>query len=321
MLRRFVTTHTLKQERVCSTVTARNLGQIGLKRVGATEAYDQYAAGSDNEADTRDGLKCEQLRRFHIVGNWKMNQSLQKIADFFSTLQSMETEKLNCEAWIAPQAMHLTSVLEQAKDLGKNWNLQVGGQNIAPQDSGAFTGENSPAALKDLGASFTLVGHSERRTLYLESGEELREKMIKALQHDLKAIFCVGETLAERESGQTIQVVAKQLQEGLTSLPREKLNNVIVAYEPVWAIGTGKVASPQDAQQVHQDIRKQLSALAIAADKTVILYGGSVKPENIEDLLSCPDIDGALVGGASLSAESFAQLCHKAHSCSGALSK
>ncbi len=249
-------------------------------------------------------------RKFHIVGNWKMNQTLKEIETFFSSIDQASVKKLNCEAWVAPQALHLSKVLELSQVSG---SFQVGAQNINQKDFGAFTGENSPASLKEIGATFTLVGHSERRAIYGENDDLLNQKTLKALEYDLTVIFCVGETLEERESNSTKKVIANQLVEGLKSLLKPQLNNVIVAYEPVWAIGTGKTATPEQAQAVHQDIRQELSQLGFDPEKIIILYGGSVKPGNIEGLLSQNDIDGALVGGASLKPQSFLQLCQAAH--------
>ncbi len=241
-------------------------------------------------------------RKKHLVGNWKMNHNLEDVKTFFSELQG----NYDCEAWVAPQAIHLSSVLELAK--GKN--VKVGAQNCAQTNSGAFTGENSPASLKDLGSHFTLVGHSERRAIYNETNELLNEKTINALNNDLVVIFCVGETLSEREAGKVDEVIKSQLKEGLKNLPANKLDKVLLAYEPVWAIGTGKVASPEQAEEVHALIRSYLKDNGpLSSEETIILYGGSVKPSNVEGLLSKPNIDGALVGGASLKATSFQELC------------
>ena len=241
-------------------------------------------------------------RKKHIVGNWKMNQNLEDVKSFFNDLQG----NYDCEACIAPQAMHLTHAMELGKDKG----LKAGAQNCAHKNSGAFTGENSPSSLKDLGSHFTLVGHSERRALYNEGNDLLNEKTITALENNLTVIFCVGESLAEREANKVAEVITSQLSLGLQNLPADKLKNVLIAYEPVWAIGTGKVASPEQDEEVHALIRTYLKDNgALNSDVTFILYGGSVKPDNVSGLLSKPNIDGALVGGASLKAESFQALC------------
>lgn len=235
-----------------------------------------------------------------IVGNWKMNQTAAQVKSFFEVVNAAAKKQ---EAWIAPQALHVTLALTLAKD------IKIGAQNCSDHDSGAFTGENSPASLKDLGASFVLVGHSERRQLFHETNESCARKTTKALAHGLAVIYCVGETLAERESGATLAVVKKQLREGLQNVSWSG-DQLVVAYEPVWAIGTGKVASPAQAQEVHAAIRSELAELYGEAGKNVrLLYGGSVKPDNVQELMGQKDIDGALVGGASLKANDFLALC------------
>ncbi len=235
-----------------------------------------------------------------IVGNWKMNQTQAQVKAFLEALNSAAKKQ---EAWVAPQALHLSQALSLSK------NVKIGAQNCSEHDSGAYTGENSPAALKDLGASFVLVGHSERRQLFSETNQSCAGKTSKALSHGLAVIYCVGETLAERESGDTLAVVKKQLREGLENVAWSG-DQLIVAYEPVWAIGTGKVASPAQAQEVHAAIRSELSEMYGEAGKKVrLLYGGSVKPDNVQELMGQKDIDGALVGGASLKANDFLALC------------
>lgn len=226
-----------------------------------------------------------------LVANWKMNQNVKEIKDFLAVFNEKYSNKR--EAWIAPQAIHLP--------LGMSLSTKVrwGAQNTATEDAGAFTGEISPKSLKDLGAHFTIIGHSERRTLFAETDQVLNKKTIKAIENGLKVIFCIGETLAERESNKTFDIIRKQLELGLKDV---KLSEVILAYEPVWAIGTGKTATPEQAQEVHAFIRSVVPG-------TPILYGGSVKPDNVEKLLGQKDIDGALVGGASLKAADFLALC------------
>lgn len=227
-----------------------------------------------------------------IVGNWKMNQTQQQVKDFF--LSATEV-KLRHEAWVAPQTLHLSLALACAG------GIRVGAQNCSQHKDGAFTGENSAAALKDLGAHFTLVGHSERRQIFGESDEVCLAKNLRALSHGLVVIYCVGETLDEREAGRTLEVVHRQLKEGMRGL-EFTAQTFMIAYEPVWAIGTGKVATPAQAQEVHAAIRAEVGGLKI-------LYGGSVKPDNASELLKQQDIDGALVGGSSLKAADFIALC------------
>ena len=234
-------------------------------------------------------------RKVHIVGNWKMNQSIEEIKSFFSDLSS---ESFSGEAWIAPQTLHLSLV----KELAGN-KFKVGAQNCAYENSGAFTGETSPAALNDMGIDFVIIGHSERRSIYNEDHATLNIKTKRALENSLTVIFCIGETLEQREAGKVEAVLKEQLSQGLKDINSDK---VIIAYEPVWAIGTGVTASPGQAQEAHAFIRSYLrEETSFNADETIILYGGSVNPANVKELLSCSDIDGGLVGGASIKAESY----------------
>lgn len=241
-------------------------------------------------------------REVYIVGNWKMNQTLEEISKFFIEMSKMKME-LKCKAWIAPQSLHIPILKEIAFTTG---SIQVGAQNCCEHESGAYTGEISPLALADMGVEFVLIGHSERRTIYGEPNELLNKKVLLALKHGLKVIYCVGETLSEREAGETFSVIETQLTIGLQNLPEEHAANLMIAYEPVWAIGTGKTASAEQAEEVHAFIR---SKLALNAEEAIILYGGSVKPDNIDSLLDKDNIDGALVGGASLKAQDFRALC------------
>ena len=245
------------------------------------------------------------MRKKLICGNWKMNQSCAEIKNFFAEM-AKHKGTYSADAWVSPQFIHLAMVQELARPL----NIKVGAQNCAYKDSGAFTGEVSPLSLKDMNVDFTIIGHSERRTIYKEDDKVLNEKTLLALKNGLQVIFCVGETLEEREAGKTEAVVEKQTLEGLKNIPEDKRADVIIAYEPVWAIGTGKNATKEQAQEVHAFIRnKLLSRVGFNAQKTLVLYGGSVKPSNIAELISQKDIDGALVGGASLKAQDFYQLC------------
>lgn len=245
-------------------------------------------------------------REIHIVGNWKMNQTMHEISNFFIEMTKMKME-LKCKAWIAPQAVHIPILKEIAFTTGA---IQVGAQNCSNHDLGAFTGETSPLALADIGVEFVIIGHSERRTLFGEGNSLLNEKVQAALNHNLKVIYCVGETLAEREANKTFNVIEEQLKVGLQNIPEDKSALILIAYEPVWAIGTGKVATAEQAEEVHAFIRGKLSQ---NAEETIILYGGSVKPDNIDSLLRKENIDGALVGGASLKAQDFRQLCSAAN--------
>ena len=237
------------------------------------------------------------MRERYLVGNWKMNQTMGEIRQFFEKFES------GCRVWLAPQAIHLERVLALSQG-----SVVVGAQNCSEHIQGAYTGEISPAALVDMGASFVLVGHSERRQYYGEDGRVIKKKVLAALESGLHVVFCMGENLEQWKKGMTEEVVTGQLTEVLTGFPLEKQDKLIIAYEPVWAIGTGKSASPQQAQAVHGSIRKVLSSLGLRGEDISLLYGGSVKPENIDALLSQKDIDGALVGGASLNPESFTHM-------------
>lgn len=240
-------------------------------------------------------------RSSFIVANWKMNQSIKEIHSFFSEFDQNATQ--GHQAWIAPQSIHIPLVQTLAT------KVKVGAQNCSQENNGAFTGEVSPLGLQDLGVAFVIIGHSERRALFNESNELLKNKVLKALENNLTVIYCVGETLEERETGRTQAVIADQLANGMGPIASAFASKIIVAYEPVWAIGTGRTATPAQAQEIHAFIRGRLADLnQLKAESVSILYGGSVKPSNIKELMSCPDIDGALVGGASLTPTSFSAL-------------
>ncbi len=189
--------------------------------------------------------------------------------------------------------------------------IQSAGQNVNPEESGAFTGEIAPGMLADMGCAYAIVGHSERRTLYGETDEWVARKAAALLNHRIRPIVCVGETLEQRDAGRALEIIETQIQESLARIPSDQAEQIVIAYEPVWAIGTGRTATPEIAQQAHEQIRKRLSAqFGEAGNRIRIQYGGSVKPETVYDLMSQPDIDGALVGGASLDPEAFARIVH-----------
>ncbi len=239
-----------------------------------------------------------------LVGNWKMNLSWAQIQEFLKEFSPALKDSKH-EAWIAPQMLHLPLMLNERK----NTKLKLGAQNCASHQNGAFTGEVSPVALKELGADFVIIGHSERRSLFHEIDSLLNQKAQLALSLGLKIIFCIGETQKERDENKTDAVILDQLRSGLKGLKTETLSQVLIAYEPVWAIGTGLTATPEMAQAVHQLIRRTLPELGFSDPaKTPLLYGGSVKPESLAELLSEADIDGALIGGASLKAVDFARM-------------
>ena len=244
-------------------------------------------------------------RTKYLLGNWKMNQTLNEIDTFLNQLTV--THDQNVYVGISPQALHVSKLL--ANEKVTSFNVNIGVQNICDQKSGAFTGEISPVSAKDMGAEFTLIGHSERRVIYNENDDTINQKIHLALSCGLKVIFCIGETLEEREAGNTPDVLKIQLKEGLEGITSEQAQNIVVAYEPVWAIGTGKVASASEANDAHEFIRQVLTSnLGLPGNDMSILYGGSVKPANAAELLSCQHIDGALVGGASLKGDSFSEL-------------
>ncbi len=244
------------------------------------------------------------MRKTFIAGNWKMNNDLKESEKLIVDLKNLlQNEKPNCDVVVCPP---YTSLSEASKLL-KGSQIKLGAQNMHFEDNGAFTGEVSASMLKSVGCEYVILGHSERRHIFGESNEMINKKIKKALSAGLKPIFCVGELLGERENGTTNDVVKKQILKGLAEISADDMKNIIVAYEPVWAIGTGKTASPAQAQEVHEFIRDLIEitySLEIAND-LVIQYGGSVKPDNAKELISQKDIDGALVGGACLKADSF----------------
>lgn len=244
------------------------------------------------------------MRTKVIAGNWKMNNDLNGTINLISGIKSeIAGKNFSAKLIVCPP---FTS-LETANELLKGSGIGLGAQNMYFEESGAFTGEISASMLKSVGCEFVILGHSERRTIFGESDEVINKKVKKALAAGLKPIFCIGETLEERESGVTFDVVKRQVVNGLAGVTEAEMDTVIIAYEPVWAIGTGKVATPEQAQEVHAFIRAELVKLfgTAVAEKTIIQYGGSVKPDNAKELLGQPDIDGALVGGACLKADSF----------------
>lgn len=244
------------------------------------------------------------MRRLMIAGNWKMNAASDTTAawlDAVAAVNAPERDLVVCPPF--PYLGQVVAGLEHSQ-------VQVGAQNCASEEAGAFTGEVSVGMLADMGCRYVIVGHSERRALYAETDTLVLEKTRRVLAAGMKAIVCVGETLSERQAGNAEQVVGTQLSLLLASLSDAEWQSVIVAYEPVWAIGTGETATPAQAQAIHLFIREQLARRdASLAATTQILYGGSVKADNAGELFSQPDIDGGLVGGASLDADQFLKIC------------
>jgi triosephosphate isomerase (TIM) len=251
------------------------------------------------------------MRTKVVAGNWKMNNDLNGSINLISEIKKgLNGKILKATAIVCPP---FTS-LESANTLLKDSDVKLGAQNMHFEEDGAFTGEISPSMLKSVGCEYVILGHSERRTIFGELNQVINKKIKTAIKHGIKPIFCIGETLEERENGTTFKVIETQVSEGLEGLSETELSTMIIAYEPVWAIGTGKVASPAQAQEVHKFIRDLIAKLISAsfAEKLVIQYGGSVKPDNSKELLSQPDIDGALVGGACLKADSFIKIIESA---------
>ena len=243
------------------------------------------------------------MRKTIVAGNWKMNKDLNESVALVSEIKNLLGNDNNADVIICPPYTSLETVHTLIKDT----NIGLGAQNMCAADSGAFTGAISASMIKSVGCEYVILGHSERRTIFGETDELINAKIKKALENLLIPIFCIGETLEERESGEMKNVIERQVKEGLKEISADQLSQMIVAYEPVWAIGTGKTATPEQAQEVHQFIRGLLTEMYSAdfAEDVTIQYGGSVKPENAKELLSQPDIDGALVGGACLKADSF----------------
>jgi triosephosphate isomerase len=244
------------------------------------------------------------MRKNIVAGNWKMNKTLQEGVALASELNTILASKTaNCDVIIGVPAIHITEVVKSvdAKKIG------VAAQNCANKESGAYTGEISAAMVKSTGATYVILGHSERREYYGETNATLKEKTDLALANGLTPIFCIGEVLEEREANKQNQVVKTQIEEALFHLSAEDFGKIILAYEPVWAIGTGKVASPEQAQEIHAYIRSVVADKfgAEVADNCSILYGGSCKPSNAKELFANADVDGGLIGGAALKAEDF----------------
>jgi len=241
-----------------------------------------------------------------IAGNWKMNTVLDEAKALVEDLRSRVSDVTDVEVVVCPPFISLSAVSEILKDS----NVALGAQNIFWEKSGAFTAEVSGPMLTSVGCTYVIIGHSERRAYFGETDETVNKRIFAALEEGLKPIVCVGETLEERESGKAFDVIKRQIEGGLAGLSPKQMETIVIAYEPVWAIGTGKTATPDQAQEVHAFIRKLLGELfgQATADATRIQYGGSVKPGNVSELMSQADIDGALVGGASLKADSFEKI-------------
>lgn len=249
------------------------------------------------------------MRRLLIAGNWKMNGSRSMVPELISGLNRGMPEGLGSEVLVCPPAIYMADAALALTD----GSIGLGGQDLSEYEQGAYTGEISGDMLREFGASHVLVGHSERRSLFGDTDQRVASKFARAQTGGLTPILCVGETLDQREAGETMTVVSAQIDAVLAQSGIAAFENAVIAYEPVWAIGTGKTASPEQAQEVHAAIREQLTRLdARIAAQLRILYGGSMKSSNAGELLQQPDIDGGLIGGASLKADDFISICKAA---------
>lgn len=242
------------------------------------------------------------MRRPIMAGNWKLNKTISEAVDLANKLKTALADVTDKEIVVCPTFVCLQAVSDVLSDS----EIAVGAQNIYWEDSGAFTGEISCPMIKSAGCTYAIIGHSERRQFFGETDETVNKKLKAAIKHCLIPIVCVGETLEEREKNITFKVIERQIKNGLKDIADNDLQRIVLAYEPVWAIGTGKTATPDQAQEVHAFIRGLLPK-SVAQDVR-ILYGGSVKPDNTKELMSKPDIDGGLVGGASLKVEDFTKI-------------
>jgi triosephosphate isomerase len=252
------------------------------------------------------------MRKKIVAANWKMNLTCAEAEGYIETfLRELGPDEERVEVVIVPP---FTAIAKVGELLSKSQNVKVGAQNMSPEKAGAFTGEISAAMLRELFVRYVVLGHSERRTLFGETDEIVNRKTRAAHEAVLRPIVCIGETLAERDGGKVKAVLERQIRGSLAGLSAKELNETVIAYEPIWAIGTGRTASPEQAQEAHAFIREKLGEIwdAATAEKVRIQYGGSVKPENAAVLMGQPDIDGALVGGASLDPRAFSQIVSQA---------
>jgi len=246
------------------------------------------------------------VRKPLVAGNWKMNKTIKEAVELATDLKPLVEGVDGAEIVVCPVSVCLPDVAQACAGS----NIAVGGQNCYCKESGAYTGEVSPQMLLAVGCSWTIIGHSERRTIFGETDALLNEKLLFALDAGINVMFCIGETLEEREGGKMDDVITRQVTEGLKGLKPAQFEQLAIAYEPVWAIGTGVTATPEQAQEAHAFVRSLVEKEfgADIANNLRIQYGGSVKPDNVEELMAKPDVDGSLVGGASLKADGFAAI-------------
>ena len=249
------------------------------------------------------------MRQKIVAGNWKMNKTFEEAEDLVSEIANkLEDNEPDCEVIVCTPSVFL----EMASDYADESQLRTASQNVSQYERGAYTGEVSAEMLASMEVGFCLVGHSERRKYFGETDEVLAVKTERLLENEIIPIFCIGEVLEEREAAKHFEVIENQLNKGLFNLTKEEFSNIVLAYEPVWAIGTGKTASPEQAQEIHSFIRKLIEKKydAETADNTTILYGGSCNAQNAKELFANPDVDGGLIGGASLKADDFVKIIH-----------
>lgn len=249
-------------------------------------------------------------RKFLIAANWKMNLTPDDSASLVDEINAIAGNQTSVQVCVCPPFTSLPAVSDKVEQT----EILLGAQNMHAQQSGAFTGEISAEMLRSIYVSYVILGHSERRQYNGETNSSVNEKILSAVKANLKPIYCIGETLDEREQGRTMDILSSQVREGLENYPSSELDLLVIAYEPVWAIGTGKTATDEMAQEAHAEIRKVLAEMfgESAASSIRIIYGGSMKPENATGLLAQPDVDGGLIGGASLSAKSFCDIVEAA---------
>lgn len=246
------------------------------------------------------------MRQKIVAGNWKMHKNAEETEDLLNDLIDKLPNDVEAHIIVAPTFVNLASAVDHLEFT----NIGVAAQNMHQAESGAFTGEISADMLRSIGVGIVILGHSERRAYFHETDALLAEKVNTALKHDMQVIFCFGEELKDRQSGNHFNIVENQLRDGLFHLETKDWENIILAYEPVWAIGTGETATPEQAQEMHKFIRETITAKysATLAEEVSILYGGSVKPDNAKEIFSKPDVDGGLIGGAALKASDFAAI-------------
>jgi triosephosphate isomerase (TIM) len=246
------------------------------------------------------------MRKPIIAGNWKMHKTASEAKTFTEEVKGLVPDTDKVDSVICAPALFLENLVEQTKES----KVAIGAQNMHFEESGAFTGEVSPVALADIGVEYVIIGHSERREMFNETDDSVNKKTLSAFKHNLTPIVCVGETLEQRENNETKDLVGAQVKQALTGLTEDQVKQTVIAYEPIWAIGTGKSSTAEDANEVCAHIRQVVASefSQSAADSVRVQYGGSVKPNNIKEYMAQSDIDGALVGGASLEPQSFLQL-------------